>query len=154
MIIVYHCYGGTHSSVTAASLHLQKLNLHSSGEDLLALPLFDRLTAATWGRLFYHGTDKWGNRIYSLGRGNRFFMIYNFYQSLTQESQAFTLLDDIVFIDTLPCVNISMRVGGFLSRYLGLAFLGRPLCVKGTLRALPSILELVEKVRNNYGRKR
>ncbi|MFA6694423.1 MAG: DUF3189 family protein, partial [Bacillota bacterium] len=39
MIIVYHCYGGTHSSVTAAALHLKKLHQNPTANDLLKLPL-------------------------------------------------------------------------------------------------------------------
>lgn len=150
MIIVYQCYGGTHSSVSAAYIHLNLLSSNPQGEDLLAMPLFDRLTTADFGRLFYHGEDEWGNKIYSMGRGKDAKVINNYTESLRK----FHLIDDIAFIDTLPYVNIKMRLGGFFSRYLGLTVIGRPLCVAGTLEILPLIRDLVEKVKDKYGYKR
>ena len=45
MIIIYRCYGGTHSSVMAASIHLELLpgDRKPAGKELLALPYFDRI---------------------------------------------------------------------------------------------------------------
>lgn len=142
MIIVYHCYGGTHSSVTAAAIHLNKLSPSVDVNDLLNLPLFDRLDAADWGRLFYHGTDEFGNLIYTMGRGRHYKIIECFFQSM-ENTFFYKLIDDIVFIDTLPYVNIKMRIGGFLSRRLKFISLGRKLTALGTLEILPLLKEVV-----------
>ena len=54
MIIIYHCYGGTHSSVMAASLHLGLLpqDKKPTGKELLALPYFDQQSGADFGKIF------------------------------------------------------------------------------------------------------
>lgn len=154
MLIIYHCYGGTHSSVTAASLHLNQLPDDPKVKDLLALPLFDKIRAAAWGRLFYHGNDENGNQIYSLGRGKHFNLIKAFFESLKTACNLNGFLDEIVFIDTFPCVNIKMRIGGFLSRYLGVVSLGRNLSAVGTLEALPKLRKAVFEAKSKYSRKK
>jgi xylulokinase len=42
MKIIYHCYGGSHSSVLAAAIHTGRLNPERlpTGEELMALPYF------------------------------------------------------------------------------------------------------------------
>ena len=57
MIIIYRCYGGTHSSVMAASIHLELLpgDRKPAGKELLALPYFDRQNGADFGKIFYMG---------------------------------------------------------------------------------------------------
>jgi len=51
----------------------------------------------------------------------------------------------VTFIDTLTVVNIWMRIGGFLSRAVGLTRLGRPLVIYGTRRAFPLLVALVRR---------
>ncbi|MGI6037995.1 MAG: DUF3189 family protein, partial [Limnochordia bacterium] len=54
--------------------------------------------------------------------------------------------EDFIFIDTLPYVNSYMRLGGFLSRALGLVAWGRPVVIKGTQRAYPHLVRLVREI--------
>jgi hypothetical protein len=56
--------------------------------------------------------------------------------------------DELVFVDTLHCVSLKMRLGGYLSRRWGLITLGRPLVIQGTREAFPQIVELVREVKH------
>jgi hypothetical protein len=44
-------------------------------------------------------------------------------------------------------VNLPMKLGGFMSRRLGMVKLGRPIVVAGTRLAFPAIKDLVNKVK-------
>lgn len=148
MKIVYHDFGGSHSTATAAAIHLGLISddkVPSSKDLLTKVPLFDSLTAGDHGKLFFMGTDEWNNEVYLLPRANRPDLVLNAVQSTIE-----TLggdLDDWVFVNTLPTVNIWMRIGGYLSRRLGLVSLGRPLVTLGTRRAFSSISRIVRSTK-------
>lgn len=147
LVIIYTCYGGTHSSPVAAAIHLGMLPRQTlpTREQLLALPLFDKALPADRGRLVAVGTDKLGNSVYVLGRGRaRAEVMHNAIVSgLTLAGRG----DQSVYVvDTLPCVNFSMRVGGFLSRGINFVRAGRPVVAYGTRRAYERLVRLVETV--------
>ncbi|MDK2784372.1 MAG: hypothetical protein PWQ41_461 [Bacillota bacterium] len=145
MRIIYHCYGGAHSSVAAAAIHLGLLPLPEPGRDAItALPFFDQHTHMDQGRLFFYGTDARGNEVFVLGRAGAAAILertIRFAFKLTGEG------DEILFVNTIPAVNVWMRVGGFLSRRLGWVRIGRPLVTLGTELAIPKLASLVERVR-------
>lgn len=147
MIIIYSCFGGAHSSPVAAAIHLGRLPSHRlpTDEELLSIDGFDRTTSDDYGRLRHVGADEAGHRIYVLGRGpgasaveRAFFFGY---------ALAGGAGGEVRFVHTLPCVNAAMRIGGYLSRGLGLPALGRPLVLSGTRRAYPRLVELVNSVK-------
>jgi hypothetical protein len=143
--IIYHCYGGAHSSVTAAAIHLDQL--HSSpptNEELMSLALFDRQTKEGHGQLHFFGFDQSGNQIYSVGCRN---VGSTLEKTLKNVETLMDLGDELVFVDTLHCVNIKMRVGGYISRRLGLIKLGRPMVLRGTKDAYPKLQQLVSQVK-------
>ncbi|NLM53255.1 MAG: DUF3189 family protein [Firmicutes bacterium] len=144
--IIYHCYGGAHSSVVAAAIHLGKLDTQRipEAQELLALTLFDRQTQAGHGQLHFFGFDEGKNEVYSVGCRNVGDMMEKF---LTEIAQILGFSGDLFFVDTLHCVNLRMRIGGYLSRRLGLVPLGRPLVVAGTRAAYPRLAALVQKVK-------
>jgi len=145
MIVIYHCFGGSHSSVTMAAIHLGLLprNRLPTAAELLALPYFDGRSRGEEGELKFMGTDVYGNRVYAVGKknlGSRFeALLYDLAATLGIKRQ------DILLLNTSPLVNLLMRIGGFTSRRMGLTFLGRPLVVLGTRRAFASLLKLVEQ---------
>ncbi|HHY93041.1 MAG TPA: DUF3189 family protein [Firmicutes bacterium] len=143
MHIIYHCYGGAHSSVVAAAIHLGLLPLpDASTAAVQALPYFDLHTSRDLGRLFYYGTDARGHAVFILGRARAAAILERAVRagfSLAGKKQA------LLFVDTLPAVNWWMRIGGFLSRRLQWVGLGRPLVTYGTLHALPKLATLVRE---------
>lgn len=145
--IVYTCYGGTHSSTVAAAIHLGTLPRDKvpTPKQLMATPLFDTVESSDRGRLIRAGTDGRGNEVYVLGRGKESAdVIYNIIVS------AWTLVGNhtvpLELYDTLPCVNVLMRIGGYLSRGAGRVSIGRPIVILGTRLAYPRLVGLVERV--------
>ena len=148
--IIYHCYGGAHSSVTAAAIHLGKLKPHiiPSEKELMGLSLFDRQTQEGHGQVHFFGFDKAGNQIYSVGCRNIGASLEKIMQNV---ANLLKVEDELFFIDTLHCVNIKMRVGGYISRRLGIIKYGRPLVLEGTQDAYPKLVELVKRVQKVVG---
>lgn len=148
MKIVYDDYGGTHSTPVAAALHLGKMGGDSvpTNAELMALPLFDRVTKAGQGYLTFMGTDAEGHEVYILGRGPSGVIVER--ALISGSMLAGGLSTCIMFVETLSCVNLWMRLGGFLSRALGWVSFGRPLVLYGTRKAFPSLVKLVASTKN------
>ncbi len=142
--IIYRCFGGAHSSVVAAAIHLGQLKSDSlpTDEELMNLTLFDRQGKDAHGQLHFLGFDEQGRHIYSVGCRNAGASVE---KTLKEVAGLMGVAGDLHFVDTLRCVNIKMRVGGYLSRRWGLIKLGRPLVLDGTRQAFPNLVKLVEQ---------
>lgn len=103
-----------------------------TGGEIRAVELFDQLRSDHRGQVMFLGWIN-GNGIYVCGRGRDKRGIVKAVKS--GAALAGGNLDELLFVDTLPAVNWLMRIGGFLSRRLGLVAIGRPLVVKGTQKA-------------------
>ena len=146
MKIVYHCFGGSHSSVSAAALHLGLLDRGRipTEEELMRVPYYDKTTDADFGSIRYMGTDEAGNDIYVFGKktfNNRYSALLMGIARILGEQQ------QLVMIDCMNRVNWSMKIGGFTSRRLGLTFVGRPIVSWGTRQAFAQLVNLVEITR-------
>jgi hypothetical protein len=152
MKIIYHCFGGSHSSVTAAAIHLGLLEKHRppTNDELMSLPYYDKTTNNDFGSIRFMGVDEYGNQVYVLGKkslGGRFTNILNgVAQILGKDNQ-------VIVVNTMDRVNISMKLGGFTSRRIGLPSLGRPVVTKGTRDAFFDLVNLVEITRLKAMRK-
>jgi hypothetical protein len=111
----------------------------------MALPFFDRITKEHHGCLIFIGTDELGHDVYVLGRGP---------SAITVEralASGIALVGgdpgSVRFFNTLPTVNWWMRVGGFLSRAVGITVLGRPLVLHGTRKAYPYLVRFVAEAK-------
>lgn len=144
--IIYHCYGGAHSSIVAAAIHLNQLKTDKkpTTDELMGLALFDRQSKEGHGQLHFFGFDEWGNHIHSVGCRNVGTSVENV---VTSVSKLLKLQDDLLFIDTLHCVSIKMRVGGYISRRLGWIDQGRPVVLKGTQDVFFQLVDLVKQVK-------
>ncbi|HHY61098.1 MAG TPA: DUF3189 family protein [Clostridia bacterium] len=147
MYIIYHCYGGAHSSVTAAAIHLGLLpeDRLPRPEELMALPFYDQTTARDHGRLRCLGEDVAGNRVFVIGRRGLkdcFTTLVETFSSRLQIPR-----EELLIVDTVPCVNLMMMVGGFTSRRLGWTKIGRPLVIRGTQKAFGHFVRLVRTVK-------
>ncbi len=143
MIIIYHCFGGSHSSVAAAALHLGLLDSRKipTEEDLIRIPYYDKTTDADFGSIRYMGTDTDNNHIYVFGKrsfNNRYAAV------LMGVAKMFGDQDYLIMVDCMKRVNWSMKFGGFTSRRLGLIAIGRPIVSWGTRKAFANLVNLVE----------
>lgn len=131
MNIIYQCYGGTHSSVVAANIHLHKFSADRAPRfsEILQLPHFDRLGKRQIGMLSYIGNDEQDNRVFALGSSSKGNEIKKIMEELLPVMEI--PAEEIAIINCLDQVNILARIGGFTSRYIGLVALGRPLVALG-----------------------
>lgn len=147
MNIVYHCYGGAHSSVTAAAIHLNWLPTDRlpKKEELIKIPYFDRTTTKDHGLLRHMGEDQFGNNIYIIGRRNHSKVFENMAKGLVEIYK--TSAKDFLFVDVMPYVNWKMVLGGFTSRRLGIVWFGRPIITSGVKYSYWQIVSLVQRIK-------
>lgn len=148
MIIIYHCYGGTHSSVMAASLHLGLLerNRKPTKEELSGLPYFDRQSDEDFGEFYFMGKDEKDSDVFIMGCKNAGFIVERALKNFCKIKGIER--DEIIIVDTVPCLNILMKVGGFISRSLHLVTLGRLFLIPGCQIAFNKITSVVERVKD------
>jgi len=141
--VIYHCYGGSHSSVITAGVYLGLLpkDRVASKAELLAVPHFDQKEAVTHGHLRFIGRDLKGNEVLVLGKRMAGPDITLFLHKI---SKLFSCREELVAIDTTFPINPLMVIGGFLSRGLNLVALGRPLVILGTQIAYPYFVQIAE----------
>ncbi|MFY9139453.1 MAG: DUF3189 family protein [Thermacetogeniaceae bacterium] len=150
--IIYHCYGGSHSSVITAGIYLGLLpkDRVASKAELLEVPHFDQKEAVIHGRLRFIGRDIKGNEVLVLGKRMAGPEITVFLHNV---SELFPCREEIEAIDTTFPVNPLMVIGGFLSRGLNQVALGRPLVILGTQIAYPYFVQLAEGAENRIRQK-
>ncbi len=145
--LIYTCYGGAHSSPVAAAIHLGWLPADRTPrpEEILALPRYDRTTPDDMGVPELMGRDEFGHEVYVLGRGPAKEVVERAVGS------GFGLAGgertQLLFVSTLECVNLPMRIGGFTSRVLGWTGIGRPLVIWGTRCAFNDLVAVVQKTK-------
>jgi len=147
MVIIYNCYGGTHSSILASAIHLKKLPMDRipTKQEILNIEYFNKLTYSDMGRLIFHGSDDEGNRIYTIGRGTSKALVpamRNLAIALCKDSG---IDEHFLFINCSPTVPPLMTMGGFFSRALHMDFIGVPLLAAGARQTYYNIAKLVEK---------
>ncbi|MFZ5639724.1 MAG: DUF3189 family protein [Bacillota bacterium] len=151
MKIIYHCYGGAHSSVTAAAVHLGWLPTDRiPSEDMIAsLPLFDQQTNKDHGHIRLLGIDEDNREIYVAGRRNAAQIFENMVTGVTG------ILDrpvgEIRLVNVMPYVNWKMVFGGYTSRRLGVIKIGRPVVLTGIRYSYLKIVSLVHQVKMTAG---
>ncbi|MGS0746464.1 DUF3189 family protein [Syntrophomonas erecta subsp. sporosyntropha] len=143
MKIIYHCFGGSHSSVVAAAIHLGLVGKDRPPtlEELMALPYFDKTTNADFGSIRFMGVDKNENEVYVLGKkslGDRYSHI------IMGVAGILGYQDEVMAINCINSVNWIMKIGGFMSRRAGIVSLGRPIVGWGTQDAYLDLVRLVE----------
>lgn len=147
MKFLYYCYGGSHSSVTAAAIHLGFLPADRvpSAEELMAVPYFDGQIKSDHGTFKFMGFDDRGNEIYVIGveKSGCLFekMIRGAADIFDVEEKEFKVVNSLKYVNNL------MRLGGFLSRRAGMVAIGRPIVIKGTQVAYWDFVKLVDEVK-------
>lgn len=144
MKILYHCYGSSHTSVTSAAIHIGLLprDRIPTVKEILAIPHFDQTTNKEIGMPFFMGVDQWGNDVYIIARKRNYRLLTNMVRSLMEIRGAHP--QDLLLVNALSAASLVTTFGGFLSRGLGLIWLGRPLAALGIKRSYLRFLRLVE----------
>ena len=143
-LLIFQCYGGTHSSVTAASIYLNLLprNRLPTRRELIRLPYFDRIKNDEVGPLRYMGRDRRGCRVFVMGSREWSEEIKKLFKDLLP------LLavppPAALLLNCFPGLNLLARIGGFISCRLGVPALGRPLVCQGIRLHYHRLLRQVE----------
>ncbi|CAM4461492.1 DUF3189 family protein [Paenibacillus tarimensis] len=150
MIYIYNDYGGTHTTVLAASYHLKKLTEERvpTDSEVLNLPNFNKLVSRDRGKLYYHGTDDEGNRVYTIARGPSKLLVPGMVNMLAMLIDEHKLEDKIILSNTSPTVPLPMTIGGFLSRGLKMNTIGVPLILMGVKQTYQNIIDLVHHTKS------
>lgn len=115
-------------------------------EEILSTPYYDQLPKESRGVLIYMGTDENLRKVYALGMGpyrTEYTKIaYNFVFQLADKNKK-----DIQIINVVPLLSLSVKLGGFMSRGVGLIKLGRPLTILGIQKRYNLFIKLVEDVK-------
>lgn len=146
MKIIYHCFGGSHSSVLASAIHLGLIDKSRlpTMEEMMAIPYYDKTSDADFGSIRFMGIDEFKNEIYVLGKksmGKRYANI------LLGIADILGVSDKLISVNCMNQVNWSMKIGGFTSRRMGLEWLGRPVLGSGSRDAFFNLVNLVEYTR-------
>ncbi|MFO7819951.1 MAG: DUF3189 family protein [Halanaerobacter sp.] len=147
MKIIYYCYGGTHSSVLAAAIHTGQLKGDQipNKKEINSLFLYDKVEQKQLGRPFFYGKDEFGNLVYVLGLGAKKSLLKEF---LLDYLKLFEINSkDIFLVSAYPYVNYLTKLGGILSRRLGLVSLGRPIVTYTLQKLYPEYNKLVTEVK-------
>lgn len=153
MKIFYHCYGSAHSSITAANIHLGHLpsQRRATIRELCFQPLFDRARNQEIGTPWFLGTDSAGHEVYSIGlqsgRRQLAAALFDFLAAVGVPP------GDMILDDALRHGNLALRIGGLLSRKLGLVRVGRPLSAWGIWLKYWRFVELVDQVKAEAARR-
>ncbi len=144
MNIIYHCVGGTHTSAIAAAIHLDILpkNKIPNKQEILSVPYFDTLNKEDQGKILFRGRDSTNNSIFTLSRQFVPQLVLPAIKDAWELAGGRT--EDLLLVNTMPSVNMLMRIGGFSSRRLNLVSFGRPIVTLGAIKAYENILKIVE----------
>jgi hypothetical protein len=147
MVIIYNCYGGTHSSILACAIHLKELpeNRIPTKQEILKIKYFNKLTYKDMGRLIFHGADDCGNQIYTIGRGTSKALVPAMRNLAIALCRNKGVDEQFLFVNCSPTVPPLMTIGGFFSRGLHIDFIGIPLLTAGVRQTYYNIAKLVEK---------
>ena len=153
MKVFYHCYGSSHTSVVAAAIHVGGLapdRLPRLGE-IQDVPHFDRIRAAELGTVFVSGRGPDGEEVLVVGFGPGRKIVREAVLSLLELKDVPP--NDYLLVDALDGANWMVRIGGMLSRRLGLVSIGRPLAALGIRLMFRRLVRLVEKTQAEVRRR-
>ncbi|MGD0622754.1 MAG: DUF3189 family protein [Thermacetogeniaceae bacterium] len=142
--VIYHCYGGAHSSVTSSGIYLGLLprDRVPNTVEILKVPHYDGNEAITHGHFRFMGRDQAGRAVFVLGKGmlgphiNRLLIVI---------AGIYGCAGNIFSVDTTAPVNLLMIFGGYVSRALKIVSLGRPFVVLGTKLAYFRFVRLASR---------
>jgi len=147
--LFYHCYGGAHTSVTCASIHLNYLPNDRIPKtcEFKAIPFYDKMENKELGKPVYMGQDDMGWDIYVVGMKdgkNVVIPAIKSYLNVNYVSQR-----KVLFVSALVQLHPITAIGGIISRRLSLPCIGRPMTIWGIRRSYPYLVELVNRVKQN-----
>lgn len=150
MIYIYNDFGGTHTTSLAAAYHLHILKPSKSPltkNVILDIPYFNQLTKKEAGQILFRGMDEENNPVYTIGRRSSKYVVPALTDLSTILLRRYGEKEKVIISNTSPTVPPLMTAGGFLSRELGIDWIGVPLLVKGAQQCHDLIYHLVRETK-------
>jgi hypothetical protein len=149
MKLFYCCYGGAHTSVTCASIHLNYLpdDRIPKSEEFRSVPFYDKMDNHKLGTPVYMGTDEMGWDIYIIGMKNMKHLVIPAMKSYLNTCGINQ--KNFVLVNALVELHPVTSIGGVTSRKLGLETIGRPMTIWGIRRSYTKFVDLVGSVKEN-----
>ena len=149
MKLFYCCYGGAHTSVTCASIHLHYLPENRIPEfaEFRSVPFYDKMDNCKLGTPVYVGTDEMGWDIYIIGMKHAKQLVIPAVKSYLNACGVDQT--DFLLANALVELHPITSVGGVLTRRLGIVSIGRPMTVWGIRRSYRRLVRLVRRVKKN-----
>lgn len=135
--------------MVAAAIHLGLLpsDRVPAAREIEALPYFDKTSSEEIGTCFFVGRDECDREVYVMGMGSNRQVVKRAILSILS---IFGIdAGELALIDALPSAGLLVRVGGILSRRLGLIRAGRPLAIKGIQRNYRVFCDFVKKAKES-----
>lgn len=115
------------------------------------MPYYDRTAPRYIGTPYFVGSDENGRDVYCLG------LWANYEELVTALTQFLSCLglakDSYLFVNAFALINFSTKLGGVLSKRLGIIALGRLLSVWGIRRRYADFRQLVGMVKEMLTRR-
>lgn len=153
MKVFYYCYGSSHTSVVAAAIHSGRLDPRRAptNRELSLVRHFDRVADSQLGTVFPAGTGPAGEKVYVVGLGPGRRVIRQAIDSFLEFKGV--PRDSYLLIDALSRANLTVRIGGVVSRRLGLVAVGRPLVSLGIRQVYARLAALVAETQAEVARR-
>jgi len=147
MKIFYHCYGSSHTSIVSAAIHLGILpdDRIPTIDEILKVPHYDQGTTELIGTPIFFGVDEFGCDVYAIGLTHAKAMFKRAIRSFLAINNVSE--QELVMADALARISIYTRIGGYLSRGLGIVSIGRPLSAYGIQRTYYNFVDLTQEVK-------
>lgn len=148
MKFFYYCYGRAHSSVIAGWIHLNRLPSHRipSIKEILAIPEFDRSNSEDLGEPYFLGRDENDNEVFIIGFGGESALGL---QTIYFLLEGFDDPSEWKFYNSLGSIGWLTKIGGFISKKLKIAPVGKYLAALGIQRSYFNLVKLVRTAKES-----
>lgn len=138
--------------MVAAAVHLGLIpeTRPPAFRELVGLPYYDKVGNHEIGTARHLGRDEFGNDVYVLGLGPSRRTAMKAIKSVLETLGVAE--NEVLMVDALGPIGPMTRIGGFLSRRLGLVRIGRPLTVLGIRRVFKDVVGIVHQVKAKCSR--
>lgn len=145
--IIYSCYWGSYLAVVAASLHLGIIDRKGhKNEDILALPLFNKIPDDEIGEMFLLGVDSQGREIYVIGAKNVGPILEKTFYGI---AEIFNIGKHAVhFVDLSSFNNIFIHLGSLFIKKCNMEKLGMQLVLIGVKKSFKGLCDITLKLVN------
>ncbi len=140
MKIVFFGYSGVHTATIAAAVYLEKLSIREKTLRISEIPFFGSREIKY--KLLFHGVDREGNQVYSIGTGNEMILVPKFVHSFLDIYHIPS--SELIFINTLMPVGKITKIGEYLIS-IGICSLGNFFVQKGVIRDLPALANYIQR---------